>query len=213
MRSRCSGSRAGAALGGLLAAALVLGGCGGTPPAGDNRGAAGREAAVPPQVLTDFERAAAAMAAGEAEEAEVRFRDFLARHPGYPGVHVNLAILAAGRGDDAAAEHHVAAALALDPASAPALNQLGMLRRRQGRFEEAEAAYLKAVTAAPEYPLAHYNLGVLNELYLQRLERALRSYERYLELGGSDERVDRWIADLKRRIGAAESTADARGAR
>ena len=27
---------------------------------------------------------------------------------------------------------------------------------------------MKAVTADPDYALAHYNLGVLNDLYLQR---------------------------------------------
>lgn len=193
----------------LLLAAFVLAGCAGGPSPQE---AAADEpaAAVPPDVLTDFERAAAAMAAGELGEAEARFRQFLLRHPGYPGAHVNLAILASSRGDDEAAGEHIAAALDLDPEHAPALNQLGMLHRRQGRFAAAESAYLKAVTAAPGYALAHYNLGVLNELYLQRLEPALRCYKRYLELGGHDERVSRWVVDLERRLRLSESTASAR---
>lgn len=191
----------------LLAAACGLAGCAAGP---EEAAGTDEPAAVPPVVQTDFERAAAAMAAGEPERAEEGFRQFLERHPGYPGAHVNLAILLAARGEDEAARKQVAAALELDPAHAPALNQLGMLLRRQGQFESAETAYLKAVTASPDYALAHYNLGVLNELYLQRLEAALRCYERYLELGGADERVSRWVVDLKRRIAAHESTADAR---
>ncbi|MGH8222819.1 MAG: tetratricopeptide repeat protein, partial [Woeseiaceae bacterium] len=87
-------------------------------------------------------------------------------------------------------------------------NQLGMLSRRKGEFEEAEAAYLKAVTADPEYALAHYNLGVLNELYLQRLDVALQHFERYQELSGEDEQVTKWIADLKRRIANTQRTAN-----
>ena len=92
-----------------------------------------------------------------------------------------------------------------------ALNQLGMLLRRQGKFLEAESAYLKAVTASPGYALAHYNLGVLNDLYLQRLDAALRHYERYQALAGEDHQVTKWIVDLKRRIGVAQRTANVTG--
>jgi Flp pilus assembly protein TadD len=194
----------------LLLAAFGLVGCGAGPAPQDEAGADEQPAMVPPVVQTDFERAASMMAAGELDEAEDRFRQFLDRHPGYPGAHVNLAILLSSRGDDEAAERHIAAALELDSGYAPALNQLGMLRRRQGRFAAAESAYLKAVTATPEYALAHYNLGVLNELYLQRFEPALRCYERYLDLGGDDEQVSRWVVDLKRRLAATGSTANAR---
>jgi tetratricopeptide (TPR) repeat protein len=88
------------------------------------------------------------------------------------------------------------------------LNQQGMLFRRNGKFFEAEAAYLKAVTASPEYALAHYNLGVLNELYLQRLETALQHFEQYQSLVGSDEQVEKWIADLTRRVAANQRTAN-----
>jgi len=98
--------------------------------------------------------------------------------------------------------------LLIDPEHPAALNQLGMLLRQQGKFHEAESAYMKAVTASPDYALAHYNLGVLNDLYLRRLEDALTHYERYIELVGDDEQVGRWIADLKRRITATQSTAN-----
>lgn len=194
----------------LLLLAAAFAGCTAGPVPQEASSAAEQPAAVPPRVQTDFERAAAAMAAGEHGAAEEAFRQFLARHRGYPGAHVNLAILLSARGEHEAAGEHVAAALEIDPGYAPALNQLGRLLRRQGRFEAAESAYMKAVTASPDYALAHYNLGVLNELYLQRLEAALRCYERYLELGGDDEQVSRWVVDLKRRLAANESAADAR---
>ena len=96
----------------------------------------------------------------------------------------------------------VDAALAIDPEYAPALNQLGMLLRRNGNFLEAEAAYMKAVTVSPDYALAHYNLGVLNELYLQRLDAALQHFELYQELAGEDKQVEKWISDLRRRVAA-----------
>jgi tetratricopeptide (TPR) repeat protein len=187
----------------LASGVLVLAGCAAGPnrPAAETRG-------VPPKAQTLYEQAVASMAAGDLTDAELRFREFLLQYPDFPGAHVNLAIIYAARGDDEAVEGSLVDALLLDPMHPVALNQLGMLRRRQGKFPEAESAYMKAVTASPDYALAHYNLGVLNDLYLHRLDAALQHYERYQELAGEDEQVTKWIVDLKRRLGVAQSTAN-----
>ena len=59
------------------------------------------------------------------------------------------------------------------------------------------------VQVDPNYANAYLNLGVLCELYLQQPERALQAYERYLELSPSpDARVNAWVSELKKRIGA-----------
>ena len=163
---------------------------------------------IPAQAQTMFEQAVAVMAAGDFVDAELRFKEFLLQFPAYPGAHVNLAIIHAQNGNDAATQAAIDAALALDPDNAPALNQQGMLLRKNGKFIEAEAAYLKAVTASPDYALAHYNLGVLNELYLQRLDVALQHFELYQELAGGDKQVEKWIADLRRRVAATQRTAN-----
>lgn len=197
----------------LLAALLVAAGCASgprvdsPPPAAATGEAVGLVAA--PEALTLFEQATAIMASGDAAEAELRFKEFLLRYPQYPGAHVNLAIIHSGNGDDVSAQAEIDAALAIDPGFAPALNQQGLLFRKNGKFLEAEAAYLKAVTASPEYELAHYNLGVLYELYLQRLDEALQHFEDYQELVGGDEQVEKWIADLRRRVAATQRTANA----
>jgi tetratricopeptide (TPR) repeat protein len=213
---RCTNNRLLAA---MLLAMLVFAGCGGSTgvkrssgpeqadrsarPAGDELAPA-----VPPVAQTLFEQATAAMAAGDFVDAELRFKEFLLQYPEYPGAHVNLAIIHSSNGNDAAARADVDAALALQPNHPAALNQLGMLLRRNGKFLEAEAAYLKAVTVSPEYALAHYNLGVLNELYLQRLEAALRNFETYQSLVGEDKQVAKWIKDLTRRVAANQRTAN-----
>ena len=155
-----------------------------------------------------FEQATAVMASGDFLDAELRFKEFLLRFPDYPGAHVNLAIIHINNDNDAAAQASVDAALSLNPAHPAALNQQGMLLRRNGKFIEAEAAYLKAVTSKPDYALAHYNLGVLNELYLQRLDAALLHFELYFKLVGDDKQVERWIADLTRRVAANQRTAN-----
>ncbi len=166
------------------------------------------ELSAPPQVQTLYEQAVASMAAGDYVDAELRFKEFLLQYPGYPGAHVNLAIIHANNDNDAAARSALDGALALNPNHPAALNQLGMLLRKNGNFLEAEAAYLKAVTVNPDYALAHYNLGVLNELYLQRLDIALQNFEDYQAIVGEDEQVEKWIADLRRRLAATQRTAN-----
>ena len=155
-----------------------------------------------------YEQAVAVMASGDYLDAELRFQEFLLQYPGYPGAHVNLAIIHSNNENDDAALNEIEAALAINPNYAQALNQKGMLLRRNGKFLEAEAAYLKAVTARPDYALAHYNLGVLNELYLQRLDVALQHFETYQELVGEDKQVEKWITDLTRRVAASQRTAN-----
>ncbi len=195
-------------------ALLLLAGCastGGKPPQPSGSVAAPDAAAtieVPSQAQTMFEQAAAAMAAGEFVDAELRFKEFLLRYPAYPGAHVNLAIIYGESGNEGAAREAIDAALAINPNHPAALNQLGLLLRKNGNFLEAEAAYLKAVTASPDYALAHYNLGVLNELYLQRLDAALQHFEAYQALVGEDKQVEKWIADLRRRVAATQRTAN-----
>jgi len=202
----------------IPATVLVVAGCAssGQKPADRSQTDAGTTAGeervlldIPSHALTLFEQAVAVMASGDFVDAELRFKEFLLQYPAYPGAHVNLAIIHSQNGNERAAQASIDAALALNPDHPAALNQQGMLFRRNGKFIEAEAAYLKAVTASPDYALAHYNLGVLNELYLQRLDVALQHFENYQELVGSDKQVQKWIADLTRRVAATQRTANA----
>ena len=205
----------------VLWGALIVAGCassGGPAPADRSSRAPGNasggqseavlHADVPAQTQTMFEQAVAVMASGDFIEAELRLKEFLLQYPAYPGAHVNLAIIQAQNGDEKSAQASIDAALALNPNHPAALNQQGMLYRRNGKFIEAEAAYLKAVTASPDYALAHYNLGVLNELYLQRLDVALQHFEIYQGLVGNDAQVEKWITDLTRRVAASQRTAN-----
>ena len=204
-----------------LLAMLAIAGCGGTAAVRDDATAGGDRAGaqdgvaasivmpeIPPEALTLFEQATAVMAAGDYLDAELRFKEFVLLYPDYPGAWVNLAIINANNEDDEATREAIDKALELNPNHPEALNQLGMLLRRNGNFLEAEAAYMKAVTVSPDYALAHYNLGVLNELYLQRLESALHHFEVYQGLVGEDKQVEKWITDLTRRVAANQQTAN-----
>ena len=192
---------------------FALAGCAGGPAAIELDDATGTDGEpfetriVPPEAQAQYEQALESMAA-DTTDAELKFKAFLLEYPEYPGAHVNLAIIFAGRDDLLAAESSLQEALAIDPQHVIALNRLGIVLRRQGRFDEAQSAYERAIAADPGYAPAWYNLGVLNDLYQRRLGDALHNYERFQELAGEDPQVTKWIADLERRITAEQRTAN-----
>ena len=66
-------------------------------------------------------------------------------------------------------------ALALDPSSPQALNNVGVVRRELGRLGESEAAFRQVIQLTPGMAFGHYNLG--HTLFLQgRFQAALSAY-------------------------------------
>ena len=91
---------------------------------------------------------------------------------------------------------------------AVAYNHLGILQRYKGQFEEARNQYQRAIQIDSDYALAHLNLGILFDLYLQDLKLALQQYQKYQALiTEEDSRVAGWIVDIQRRLKTATPTA------
>jgi tetratricopeptide (TPR) repeat protein len=163
---------------------------------------------VPERVMAEYQRGLAAMNAGNWFDAQVSFEQLLIENPSFPGPYVNLAILYRRDSRVAEAEAALEKALAIAPNHPAANSELGIIYRERGDFELAEAAYRRAIEGDPGYALAHYNLGVLLDLYLKREAEALAEYEAYLGLlGTTDETVERWVVDLRRRLGIPADTA------
>ena len=57
-------------------------------------------------------------------------------------------------------------------------------------YRKMMAAYDAALTLEPDYALAHRDIGILYDLYLQQPAQALTHYKRYLELAGDDPPID-----------------------
>lgn len=165
-----------------------------------------------PELMADYSAALATLQAGD--DAAGALTAFSAAHPELAGPLLNLALLRMRQGDEAAAREYFWQARAVCTSCAPVWNGLGVLSRQQGQFDEAEQAYLKAIELEPGYALAYYNLAVLYDLYVQQPELALQNYQQYLALGADDGQaeVERWIADLRRRVSAMPTTARAEGA-
>jgi tetratricopeptide (TPR) repeat protein len=217
-----------------LTLAILLGGCATTDMKfNEGRGAWNAPEYVyqPPKIKRKYAAALVTMESGDDVAAAAEFEQFIEAYPHYPGAFVNLAIIyeRLGRTDDAYAM--LDQAMAIIPEYVYALNQQGMMKRRQGDFPGARDAWIRATEADPEYLNAWYNLGVLYDIYMQDLPAALAAYERYQQLyvnsnsedgvyqSGKyvpppkidpDPEVARWIADLGRRIGRSARAAQTR---
>lgn len=150
-----------------------------------------------------FARATELLLEGRLVEAEALLLKITDDQPELAGPWVNLSqvFLAQERAEDAVAA--LEQAVLANPANCAARTELGVLLRRRGEFEAAEAHYLACLEYQPDYQSAHLNLGILYDLYLGRLNDALTAYRRYQDLAVEpDKRVHIWVVDLERRLGS-----------
>ena len=189
-----------------VALALLIGGCASEPPApppAEMEAVAPAGPVVPERAAQEFAQAVAMLEAGRTTDAELELKQLALAYPEFPGPYFNLGLLYERAGRLKEAQAALQEALKRGLPSAATYSQLGVVERKLGRFKEAETAYLDALKIDPSYAPAHLNLGVLCDLYLQQPQRALESFERYMELSGnSDKRVATWIAELKGRVGS-----------
>ena len=81
-----------------------------------------------------------------------------------------------------------------------ALNELGIVYRKTGRFPEAKQQYEAAIAVYPGYHHARRNLAILCDLYLGDLSCALQQYEAYMATVPADPEAQMWITDLRNRM-------------
>ncbi len=142
---------------------------------------------------------AARINAGEGAIAVDELQALAQRHPRSTSVWLDLGLALESAGNADAARAAWEQALALDPGHCGSRVALGLAARRAGDFETSEAHYLACLQADPGYAPALINLGVLYELYLQRLPQAVSMYGRYLETH-TDPEVAAWLDDLDKRM-------------
>lgn len=153
-------------------------------------------------VAPDYGRALSLMQAGNDGDALTLMQGIATRAPQLAGPRLNQALILLRQEKYAEAEAAVRAALKVNAKSPYAQNLLGIALREQGKFAEAKAAYEAAIALDPGYAKAHFNLGVLLDLYQQDLPAALTHYERYQALQAKpDTAVANWIVDLQKRTG------------
>lgn len=164
-----------------------------------------------------FQHALQQMQATEATDADllqaqVVFDSLYQANPDYLGALVNSADISYRLQQHEQAEAAYTKVLAqlentVDTPTQPkvfrvhSLNQLALLAREKGQFEQAENYYRQALALAPENPTVIRNLAILLDLYRGKLAEALALYEQYQSLQQEpDAKVKDWIFDLKNRL-------------
>lgn len=139
---------------------------------------------------------------GKLDDAMLVFQQLSAQHPMLSGPLVNQALILyrQEKWDDALAM--VEESLKVNERNPFAWNLRGMIMRQKGKFPDAREAYERALLIDGNYAKAHFNLGILADLYMQDLRLALTHYETYQTLQRKpDPAVNNWIADLRNRLG------------
>jgi len=155
--------------------------------------------------LQEYQNALTYLDQGKLSEANKLLTSIVEKHPDLAAPLYNLGLISEEQNDQDGAEHYYSQAIKADSKYYLALNNLGVIARSKGQFNEASEYYSKGLEAAPDNPDLHYNLAVLNEIYLHDYAKAIKHYERYLTLvdsavsSGADKNVSSWIKDLKRR--------------
>jgi len=173
-----------------MAVVIQLAGCASTPTL-----KSGDQAAS-----TEYQQAVVKLEAGRIDEARKALLQMTREYPDLAGPYANLGLLYQRQGDIKEAESAFDKALALKPGSGRIYNAAALFYRSVGRFDAAEAAYLKAIRHAPDFADPLLNLAILYDLYLDRPAQAIKYYRRYLAMSDkSDKQVKLWLADLQRR--------------
>ncbi|MGH1470453.1 MAG: tetratricopeptide repeat protein [Cellvibrionaceae bacterium] len=149
-----------------------------------------------------FNNAISAMQQENWQRAEVLLQQLTTEYPKLSGPFLNLGIVYRKLDRQEDAETAFNNSIKANSLNLDAYNQLGLLLREEGRFGDAETQYKKAIAVWPKHAASHKNIGILYDLYMGDLNKALNHFEIFQYLQSEpDRQMAGWIIDLKRRIG------------
>lgn len=148
-----------------------------------------------------YAEAIAALKKGATDKALTLLTRLSQDVPDKPWLFTNLGLAHFQLQQGELAEQAFQQAIARNPDDSVAHNHLGIIQRQRGRFQDALLEYQRAIEIDSKYARAHLNLGILFDLYLQDLEKALQQYRKYLDLTSEENaQVAGWIVDIERRL-------------
>lgn len=120
--------------------------------------------------------------------------------PNVTAPQIDLGVAHHRLGNLDSAEAYLLQALELNSAHPVALNELGIVYRKTGRFKEARRQYEAAIDVYPGYHHARRNLAILCDLYLSDYSCAMNQYEAYMATVPADPEAEMWMTDLRNRM-------------
>lgn len=149
--------------------------------------------------VSRYKKAVALLNSDKLDAAKEIFLEFKSERPELAGPDANLAVIALKNNKPEEALALVKLALTKNPNFAQALNLLAYLEQVSGEIRSAEQHYKEAIKNKDDYAIAHYNIALLYDVYLQDIESAIPHYELYLKLtNNKDKSTADWLEQLKR---------------
>ena len=158
------------------------------------------EAHIGGDVRAEYEIALSYLQQGRHDDGIALLEQVAEAAPELSAPRIDLGVAQHRAGNLEAAEEHLLLALESNPEQPVAHNELGIIYRKTGRFDEARKSYESALAVYPGFHFARRNLAILCDLYLADLDCALQNYEAYMKTVPSDEEASMWIADLRYRL-------------
>src|SRR5262245_35339158 len=149
----------------------------------------------------DFDGAVRALEQKQYDAAIAQLAEVTKNAPDATAAHIDLGIAYREKNDLEHAEASLKKALELNARHPVALNELGIVYRRTGRFAEARRSYEQVLALYPGFHYARRNLAILCDVYLRDAACALEQYQLYLQAVPGDEKAAMWLADLRARAG------------
>ena len=153
--------------------------------------------------LQIYKNAIVALNNNELAKAKKLFTTMSERQPNIAGSWANLALISIKEDNLAQAEVYAKTALVKNPNMPQALNLSGYLAQKKGAINIAKSYYLQAISHKSDYALAHYNLALVYDVYLQDIAKAIEHYQYYLAYNEQqDENTENWLEGLKATMAA-----------
>ncbi|MCW8901358.1 MAG: tetratricopeptide repeat protein [Gammaproteobacteria bacterium] len=148
--------------------------------------------------ISRYKEAITFLNSGKYDAAKEIFLELKSERPELAGPDANLAVIALKNNRPDKALELVKLALTKNPNLAQALNLLAYLEQLNGEIHLAEKHYKEAIKNKDDYAIAHYNIALLYDVYLQDIASAIPHYERYMTLtNNKDKATADWLEQLK----------------
>jgi len=175
---------------------LLIAGCS-TSPSKLNQKPSKNTASISDAEISLYRQAITELSQNDLDNAATSFLKMSQSKPNLAGPWANLALIYIKQQQYERADNAVKTALKNNPNMPQALNLAGVIAEQDGRIDAAQKFYEKALINKPDYAIAHYNLALLFDVYLQDISKALPHYQQYMAFsGGSDKNTALWIQEL-----------------
>jgi tetratricopeptide (TPR) repeat protein len=163
-------------------------------------GAAAAAGSLPPEALAGGAPAGTAPPGGGAPMAAVQqLREQVARNPEDADAVLQLANMNFDISNWSRAQELYEQYLALRPADADILSDLGICFRAQGQFDDALGAFEKALNENPEHWFARFNKTIVLGIDLGNVEAAEADMDRLRQLRPDAPELERLATELAKR--------------